>query len=92
MRIFGLVLLVAIVAALSATITVYAQGRVTEAVASSTFIPVGFERPNGELTDMGIYVVEVRLSNGVNCYSMTVRRVATALESLNNLEGFSCVK
>lgn len=93
MRIFGLVLLVAVVAALSATITVYAQEQATSARTTAQFIPVEAGRPNAnEFEAIGLYVAEVRLSNGVTCYALSSHRFPRGLESLSQLEGFSCVK
>lgn len=93
MRIFGLVLLVAVVAALSATITVYAQERATTARTSASFIRVEAGRPNVEEYEaIGLYVAEVRLSNGVTCYALSSERFPRALDNLAQLEGFSCVK
>lgn len=93
MRIFGLVLLVAVVAALSATVTVHAQGRATTARTTAQFIPVEAGRPNADTFEpIGLYVAEVSLSNGVTCYALSSHRFPRGLESLAQLEGFSCVK
>ncbi len=92
MRFFRLVLLLVVVAVLSAAVTVFAQGGARTAQTSGLFTSLVLDLGAGVVQDSGFFVAQIDLSNGVTCYALTVRSGGRQLESLGQLQGLGCVK